>query len=54
MKAAAVVLLYAALRSLRQFFPAMRSTQPYYYITTSTTTITPLTPPLSPPQVFTS
>ena len=33
MKAAgAVALLYAALRSLRHFFPAMRSTQPYYTI----------------------
>ena len=49
MKAAAVVLLYAALRSLRHFFPAMRSTQPYYYITTSTSL--PLSLPLKFSQV---
>ena len=46
---AAVVLLYAALRSLRHFFPAMRSTQPYYYITASTSL--PLSLPLKFSQV---
>ena len=51
MKAAAVVLLYAALRSLRQFFPAMRSTQPYYITTSTTITSLPLSLPLKFSQV---
>ena len=53
MKAAgAVVLLYAALRSLRHFFPAMRSTQPYYSITSTTiTSLLPLSLPLKFSQV---
>ena len=47
---AAVVLLYAALRSLRHFFPAMRSTQSYYYITAASTSL-PLSLPLKFSQV---